>query len=209
MKVRRVRETHQSKTAENVRTEAMSPARPGDDYARSYTTSQQAIECPRLARGIVTLAATVGSEKREAPLGNPGGIQVGRARLCSEKRNDPPGEPGAFRDFFSGLQSTHCDERQAPADRAARRFGAFHAPYAALLYVVMFAATLAHGETLWVRADQATARSGPVGLGSELGIVEEGVLGDFLGFCFVCFSGYEGVWVFCEDFEKCVDYGLV
>lgn len=35
-------------------------------------------------------------------------------------------------------------------------------------------------ETIWVRADQASSYSGPVGLGSQLGIAEDGALGDYL-----------------------------
>ena len=54
------------------------------------------LECPRLARGIVTLPATYRYTQR--PLATPAcPVDTYVLSYCSEERNDPPGKPVAFK----------------------------------------------------------------------------------------------------------------
>ena len=103
----------------------MPPACPGDRYVRGYHAAARAplLECPRLARGIVTFVAT--TRQLERPSSNAPGLlresrcgsppnrcfrassvrlpRASRGHLGDQnvswgsgERNDPPGKPGAF-----------------------------------------------------------------------------------------------------------------
>ena len=73
---------------------SMPPACPGDSYARRYCRDRARLQCPRLARGILTLAATAGTAPGFNAPGLPGGFLRSSLLPGPSPASMPPACPG-------------------------------------------------------------------------------------------------------------------